>query len=263
MDNQKGVFSDLLGIGKPTEIIVEKACTFLGAICMPAAEELGLWFQDKVRLWRLKNAISVIDKAKGRLEFGAEGFRLEAHPKVVLGILDSCSLEEDDLLQEMWAGLIVSNCKDKDGKKEDSDILYVEMLKKLTSKQARILNYICKECKKVKDSNGLFWAHHIELSSDDIFQIVGSTDLYKIDAEIDQLVNFGLIQKGDSFSDPHGAGFCFRSEKLAAQLEPSPLALNLFVKCQGYEGNVVEYFQITEIAPPPTKLAILTSTKGS
>lgn len=255
---------DIFGLGEygaALKIAVEKgfagAEAILSRICLPAAEEFGQLVKDRVRLWRLNNAIKVIQKAGDKISFGEDGFKLEAHPKVVLGIIEGSSLEEDENLQNMWAGLLAATALQQNAK-NDTNILFVEILKKLTINQATIINFICTNCKKVKDENGLFWAEHIELSENEIYQITGSTDFYRIDAELDQLVNMGLIQ-GGSLTDQHGAGFCFNYGKRAAQLEPSALALNLFVKCHGYNGSVIDFFPITQIAPPPQQVQILAS----
>jgi len=38
--------------------------SFLGSICMPAAEEFGLLLRDKIAYYRLKNFFKIIEKKK-------------------------------------------------------------------------------------------------------------------------------------------------------------------------------------------------------
>jgi hypothetical protein len=38
----------------------------LGRIYLPAAKEFGLLLQDKVREWRIKNAVAVVCEAEAR-----------------------------------------------------------------------------------------------------------------------------------------------------------------------------------------------------
>ena len=66
---------DVLGIKPVAEALshatknsIDGASAFLGRICLPAAEELGLLLQDKVRAWRAKNAVSVVAEAQERFD---------------------------------------------------------------------------------------------------------------------------------------------------------------------------------------------------
>jgi hypothetical protein len=44
--------------------IIDRINSFLGSICMPAAEEFGLLLRDKIAYYRLKNFFKIIEKTK-------------------------------------------------------------------------------------------------------------------------------------------------------------------------------------------------------
>ncbi|MEO6902899.1 MAG: hypothetical protein ABI315_07070 [Bacteroidia bacterium] len=84
--------TDLLGIapyGETIKIAVEKgfgaAEAVLSRICLPAAEELGLMFRDKVRYWRLNNIINVINKLEGKFRFSRAKININSTSKTCPG----------------------------------------------------------------------------------------------------------------------------------------------------------------------------------
>jgi hypothetical protein len=97
----------------------------------PLAEELGMLMADKVKLYRVKNWVNVVQKterilAKANLPPNA------VPPRLFLPICDASSVEEDETLQDLWAGLLASAS-------EKSDSLppsFVETLKQLTPNEA-------------------------------------------------------------------------------------------------------------------------------
>jgi len=225
---------DLLGIqpiSKAIDTTVEKSFQgvegFLQKVCVPALEELGLMFRDKLRNWRLKNIIQIIEKSKGKLDFQNEQLELkmQAHPRVALGIINNGSVVDDEELQNMWAGLFASSCT-KEGQ-DDENLIFVNLLKQLTVSEARILNYACSSCKKQLYRDGLItsWDLHIDFKS--LTEISGVCEFYRLDRELDHLNSLGLIGEDD-----FEVGFI--GDELDANITPTALALNLYVKCQGH-----------------------------
>lgn len=114
--------------------------SFLKVTCEPALTELGQMLKDKVRIWRLNNVLKVIEKSKDKFEFKDGEINIKFHPKVALAIIEGCSNEEDDNLQNMWAGLLSTSISYSDG-----NLIYVNLLKQLTVAEVRILNYACEQ----------------------------------------------------------------------------------------------------------------------
>lgn len=192
---------DLLGV-KPiaesistvTKGVVAGAAAFLGRICLPAAEEFGLLLRDKVSNWRARNAVNVATKAELILDShgGAQG--LQAHPRIVGDILDNGSWSESDDVQQMWAGLLASSC-DAYGK-DDSNLVFINMLKQLTTAQAKFISHICATAEKRLTFDKLVYAKELTLSPESLFAIWGSDDVHRIDRELDHLRNLGLMDGG-------------------------------------------------------------------
>lgn len=231
---------DILGI-KPigdsvahvTKATVDGAASFLAKICHPAAEELGLLFQDKVRAWRANNAIAVVQAAQKRLQINTTP--LHAHPRLVSSILEHGSWSDDPDLQSIWGGLLASSCC-PDGK-DDSNVIFVNLLSHLTTIQVKVLAYSCVQCSKKVSPLGLIGpAGELHISADELKKIVGSEDLHRIDRELDNLRGLELINNG------------FDLQSQIIEISPTSLALNLFSRCQGFAGSSVDFFGITPSA---------------
>ena len=142
-DGQKSV--DVLGIAPYGEALNTVAkggtdfiCGLLTKICYPAAEEIGLAFQDNVRAWRHRNANAIAERAQEFLDQRDDPESLHAHPRLVCRIIEEGSWIDDGLLQSHWAGLLASSCT-PDGK-DESNLIFLDLMHRLTTMQARILD---------------------------------------------------------------------------------------------------------------------------
>lgn len=238
---------DILGI-KPVADSINIVTTsavggveaFLGRICLPALEEYGLLLRDKVRAYRANNMAAIAVKAEKKLEAvprGGEG--LHGHPRLVGLILEQGSWVEVSEVQEMWAGLLASSCSE-DGS-DDSNLMFVDLLSRLSVSQARLLDHICRCATKVVTPNGLIVVQvqmYMELA--DLRVVTGVTDLHRIDREMDHLRSLELII-------PEG-GFGVYSTATTADVTPTPLALQMFARANGFRGDPTQFFKLD----PPT-----------
>lgn len=214
---------------------------FLKKVCVPLLDELGLMMKDRIRLWRLNNILKTLDKAQGKLEFIKDNLELKAPPRIALSIIENASLNDDDEVQELWAGLFVSSCT-KDGI-DDSNLIFIDLLKQLTKSEGRIFKYACETAIKVVNKNGLIAANELLLSPADLESITLIKDLYHLDREIDHLRSVEIIE-------PFGGGFNIQDVNLNANITPSALALNLYVRCQGFDGDPVNYWNLKNEEKP-------------
>lgn len=241
MSEQKGL--DILGI-KPIGEAINTSVTksfegvegFLKRVCAPALEEIGLLLKDQVRQWRLNNILRILQKAEGKMEFKDEQLQIKAHPRVALSIIDNGSLNDDDEVQELWAGLFVSSCT-KDGQ-NDENLIFVDLLKQLTVVEAKILKYTCQRARKVLHSNGLLTADDYKITCDELFDLTGINDIHRLDRELDHLRSLQLIGHGLG-----GGGFSSTDESLTADISPSALALNLYIKSQGFNDEPLKFWK--------------------
>lgn len=218
----------------------EAISTILAKICYPVAEELGAEFGERVSRWRQRNALRLLKKAEQKRLTHSYSGEERAHPRLVHRIVDEGSWSDDDHIQDMWAGLLASSCS-HDGQ-DESNILFVSILSQLTSLQAKVLAYACLNCDKEVTAGG--WispegSYKIDLPH--LERLVDVHDIHRLDRELDHLRVLGLISVG------------FHPDSTMADITPTPLALQLYVRCQGYVGSPAEYFGLTlgESQPPP------------
>lgn len=221
---------DLLGIkpiGDAANTTVNKTFQgiegFLKSVCAPALEEIGLLLKDKIRYWRLNNILRILNKAKGKLGFENDQLQIQAHPRVALAIIDNGSLSDNDEVQEMWAGLFASSCS-KSGQ-DDENLIFVDLLKQLTVAEARILKYSCEKARKILHENGLIIGENLEIDCSLLLKISGIQEIHRLDRELDHLRSLLLIV---------GSGGFTSGKNLVANVTPTTLALNLYVKSQGH-----------------------------
>jgi hypothetical protein len=231
---------DILGI-KPIGDAINTTVTksfegiegFLKLVCAPALEEIGLLFKDKVRHWRLNNILNILHKAQGKLDFTDDKLHIKAHPKVAISILENGSLNDNDEVQELWAGLFVASCT-QDGQ-DDENLIFVDLLKQLTVVEARIFKYSCEGARKILYPNGLMIADTFSISCDVLTDLTSIKDIHRLDRELDHLHSLNLI--GSSLN---GAGF---DENLNANIKPTALALNLYVRTQGFHNDPAKFWK--------------------
>ena len=242
-EENKNSSLDLLGIkpiGDAANTTVTKTFEgiegFLKSVCAPALDEIGLLLKDKVRNWRLNNILRILEKAKGKVGFENEQLKIQAHPRVALAIIDNGSLNDNDEVQDMWAGLFASSCTASG--QEDENLIFVDLLKQLTVGEARILKYSCESARKILHLNGLIVGEMLHVDCKTLIEISGIKEIHRLDRELDHLRSLELIGAGIG-----AGGFMADDINLIADISPTALALNLFVKSHGHNTNPSLYWQ--------------------
>lgn len=274
---------DILGI-KPladsintvTKGAVDGAAAFLSKLCLPAVEEMGLYFKEKVHNFRTKNIVNIATKAEALAKQLPEFNGKSAHPRVVWNLFEMGSWTDADDIQQMWAGLLISSCT-TDGK-DESNLVFSQLLGQITSAQARLLNHISLVSQKDVTLDGLLYSAEVSLTSSQLSEIWKDSDLHRVDRELDHMSQIGLISGGFRFKtkqtveeerkwkeslkrlenikigdEPENNEFVESSKEdeglqessdLTATITPMSIGLHLFVRCQGYRGNPTEYFGV-------------------
>lgn len=227
---------DILGIkpvansiSKVTSATLDGAAAFLSRICLPAAEEFGFLLRDRVREWRAAHIAAIAEKAQKRLENSNAPQNVHAHPRLVSEILEEGSWIDDSVVQDMWGGLLSSSCTETGD--DDSNLLFINMLSNLTRLEARLLKYICEHANKRMEPNGLIQAADLVITLDVLKQITAESDIHRLDRELDHLREIGLINGG-----------FLPGIDTSAHVSPSPIALHMYVRCQGVRVSPTEYF---------------------
>ncbi len=86
---------------------IEAATKLLEKLAGPAAEEVGLFLQDKVRNYRLRNQLIVLGKTQDMLN--QAGIEPKSVPlRALVPLLEGAALEDDDNLSTKWAALLAN-----------------------------------------------------------------------------------------------------------------------------------------------------------
>lgn len=238
MGDKPSTSVDLLGLAPygealdtATKGLLEGAGAFLSRICLPAAEELGFLLRDRINHWRAIQLAKIADKARKKLEAIPDSENLHSHPRLVGKIVEAGSWIDSDEVQDMWAGLIASSCTE-DGR-DDSNLMFINLLSQLTTSQVKVLNYSCEKSEKSVTPGGWIQGSSVFVHLDELQAITEVQDLHRLDRELDHLRALDLIRSG------------FAPYSTTAEIGPTALALHLYVRCQGSLQSPVDYFGIT------------------
>lgn len=220
---------------KTTAAAITAGIAYIGKICNPAADELSLLLKDQVSGWRANNAIKIANKSKLLLEKQAGNLVISAHPRIIYSTIEHGSWADDDLMQNFWAGLLASSCT-TDGK-DESNLIFINILSQITTSQAKLIEYICTTVKTHKSPGGWIGSTMLCLECDELQKITSINDIHQLDRELDHLRSLDLIVGGfDPFSTQ-------------ANMTPTSLCLQLYVRGQGYVGSPIDYFNAKEETP--------------
>lgn len=144
-DNSIDVTVDLLGTKAlavaaehASKSVVDGVGKFLSAICMPAAEEIGLVLRDQVARLRRKNLEAIVEKTEAKLAAQGETPTGSCSPLLIRNVIEEASWVDDDCIQDMWAGLLATASVSE----ADDSVLYTDVLKRLSPFQARVINLV-------------------------------------------------------------------------------------------------------------------------
>ncbi|KGK99215.1 hypothetical protein LI82_04110 [Methanococcoides methylutens] len=149
----------------------------------------------------------------------------------------------------MWAGLLASSCT-PDGK-DESNLIYIDLLSKLTSSEVALVNYLFNHTKKGWEKDSLIYAYSIDIDMNILQTISGFEDVHvqETDRIIRHLESLGLVTF-TSVNDTSMANLDYDGS-FSITLTPTTLCLNMYVKCQGSSGYPVEYWR-EELPPTPS-----------
>ena len=101
----------------------ESAKGFLSKLIIPAIEEVGLLIRDPVMMWKFRNEVNMLNKAKAICE------KNNINPKAIslkllVRLLSNAALEEDNEMQDKWA-ILLSNLADSEQNIENHVFPYI------------------------------------------------------------------------------------------------------------------------------------------
>ncbi len=117
---------------------IDLAKDFLDKLIIPSVEETGLLLRDKVTMWKFKNQVKMLNKAKEYCQ------KNNINPKtislkVLCPLLDYSALEESEELQDRWA-ILLANMVDSEQNIENHVFPYI--LSQISSNEFQILENV-------------------------------------------------------------------------------------------------------------------------
>lgn len=197
----------------------------LGRICLPAAEELGLLFQDRVRGWRVANLRNFEQRVEQKLgERLTEG--VHAHPRLTYLAMEQASMSDDDVVQDMWASLLAGACT-HDGT-DQSNFIFMEILSRLSPNECRLLEALADRSRPVQLRDTVALAG-ITVAASELAAVVGISGPDTLAAILLHLEGMQLLT-GSNDNQPPGEWVL------------SLLGVAFYVRCQGFIGPIADYF---------------------
>ncbi len=212
------------------------------AVCLPASIVVGEILEDKAKSWKRKNQLNVLEKTSDLLVSFDSHSLPAGNPRVISEALSSCGNNSNELMQELWAGLIASSFSGDP--ENDQNIIHINLLNQLSSFQAKLLEDILPNFKIYITEHGFIISQQLTFSLEEFLVICGGANLNEIDISLDYLRQIGLINGGIDLRSP------------IVQITLLPLFLTLHARCKGWFGEIYSFYNINpkEDILPPTKV---------
>ena len=215
--------------GKAVDLLKE-VNAFLFKILGPPAEEIGFMLQDHAKYFRYKNLIRLRDKVEAiHYQRKIEGKTIAIPPRYALPLIESASTENNESLQDMWAGLI-ANSMDPE-KQLNPKRIYIQILSSLEPLDAKVLQFFTfqgwKLFREVPGGG---------VTVTKLVQEIGLND-EEISLSLQNLARLGcMIDEHVPEFDTYGSSsFGKRVTEPGVTFRPSPLGFDLIKACQVVE----------------------------
>lgn len=224
------------GLVEPEDILSEfrlsRTLAFLRRICPQATQELNLLFREGLSNLRIEHANAIVHRAELLLVAEANPERLHAPRNIVMRIIQDGSWAEDRRTQQLWGGMLSTACTLMGD--DESNASYLDLLGEFANIDGRLFTTACLNAPKIIAENGAVSANPLMCTAQELIDIAGAHDLMKIDRNIFQLANLGLLE-------PRFKAKYFNFDQ-DANLTPTALGLELFARGQGHRGAPHEYY---------------------
>ena len=177
---------------------VVRTILFLHRLCPSGAQEVIQGLGKELDESRTRSAIEIALKAERLLarELDADG--MHVHPQILKNILRHGSWSSDDLVQQLWAGLLASSCSAEGT--DESNREFIDLLLHITDTQAPIFVTGCRKANELMSAADGEALQQILISPEEMTQITGLYDRYRTAREVSHLFNFGLLENVFDFS---------------------------------------------------------------
>jgi hypothetical protein len=116
---------------------VNKAADLVHRLAGPVCDDIGAMISDKMKPYRAKNLVNTLRKTEQILRDA--GLPANAVPtRLMFPIAEASSIEDNDTLQDMWAGLLATASQETDSVSPS----FIETLKQMTPDEARYIDKV-------------------------------------------------------------------------------------------------------------------------
>jgi hypothetical protein len=208
------------------ELRTAKAMGFLRRICPPASDEMRQLLYERLSNKRVANVVAIALKAEELVARNGDAGNVVAHPDIVMRILEDGSWAEEEWIQQLWAGLLVTSCT-MDGQ-DKSNLVFVDMLDKLTPIHLRILSAACRKGSEVVSAGKSISKLTLYFTADELIAAAGTHSLSRIQQTIRHLSNFGLLTES-----ARPSYIAATEKKIKTKTTPTSLGLKMYERCNG------------------------------
>lgn len=194
-------------------------------LCQSEAEEAILLLGGQLNPLSVASLVKIAILAEEELSTYPHFDRMRIHPTLLARLLRQGSWAQDDLLIQLWAGLLVGSCGVD--RRDDSNLICVDLLGHVGPEQAKI--WIC-GCERLlahaADDHDLPEVT-VTLSAAEMRQITDRVDLNRPGQDTAYLYHLGLMENLFDFTSYKSVDYF--------DITPSRLGVELYKRCRGYD----------------------------
>lgn len=209
-----------------------KALEFLSRLCAESGPEIAALMRAGLGNMRTTNAVQITLMAESMLASDPDGFKMRADARTVLRVVADGSWADEDWIQQLWAGLLVTSCAVNPKNQLDSD--FADRFSQLAPVHLRIFKAACTQAEKFESDDWAVVSKPLICEVKTLQQISGVQSLAKIERDVFHLADLGLLEQS------------VRSRSLLPPEEinitPSSLGLRLYALCNGHRGPLHNFY---------------------
>jgi len=199
-----------------------RAVLFLHRLCSASADEAIVVIGGELNALRTGVAFDIVYKAEKILAEQAVGGRLHASGHVAASILRSGSWESDELIERMWAGMLVSSGTHEES--DESSLEFVDMMTRITPIQARIFEAGCRKALETMQAGETVPRQPVIVAPEEMINLTDMFDLSRVATNVAYLFNHGLLKEVFDFTS------YLPTESF--NITPTKLGLELYRRCR-------------------------------
>ena len=201
---------------------------FLCRICQSGAEEGIILLGGQLDSDHTDTVVKIALAAENLLASEPDAERMRAHPKLVASILKEGSWSLDEVIMQLWTGLLVSSCTVD--APDDSNHVFVDLLIHMTPNQTKIFVHGCERALASETGDENSPSASVVLNTKEMVTLTEQHDLSRNAADVANLFYLGVIRKLFDFTS-------YRDVE-SFDITPTSLGLELFKHCHGDRGKI-------------------------